>query len=233
MVTTSFLMVDGHIRNLQGHIDRLEAAAPTASQFHDRIITQLREAPGSVQAAVTIENNHYNVELRPPRKLNSLVTLDTHGHRDERLHPKIKGHDIAWQNTATANSRRQGADDGLLVDESGQVIMAINASLLAIKGDTVFHSTHPRSLPSVLESTVIAYLQEQGCNAKPREQGFNINDLRSSEVWLVDSLSGIRRVAAWLEYGSKFPVSETRPVAAFVPTFPEVNDYLWSTAQQV
>lgn len=233
MVTTSFLMVDGNIRNLQGHIDRLEKAAPTAPQFRERIIAQLREAPGSVQASVTIENNHYNVELRPPRKLNAHVTVDAHGHRDERRHPNIKGLDHAWQNTATANSRRQGADDGLLVDESGQVIMAIGASLLAIKGDTVFRSTHPRSLPSVLEAPVVEYLQAQGCHAKPRPQGFNINDLRSSEVWLVDSLSGIRQVVAWVEYGSKFPVSEIRPVAAFVPTFSEVNDHLWKNAQQI
>ncbi|BAU95203.1 class IV aminotransferase [Corynebacterium suranareeae] len=233
MVTTSFLMMDGHVRNLQGHIERLMSAAPATSQFLDRIVSQLRETPGKVQASITVESNHYNVELRPPRNLNSLVTIDAHGHRDERRHPEIKGLDKAWQNTATASSRRQGADEGLLVDESGQVIMAINASLLAIKGDTVFHSTHPRSLPSVLEPLIIQYLQAQGCHAKPREQGFNINDLRSSEVWLVDSLAGIRQVHAWIEYGSKFLVPEVRPVAAFVPTFSEVNDYLWKTAQQV
>ena len=233
MVTTSFLMVDGAVRNLQGHIDRLEKVVPSAHQYRDRIIAQLREVPGRVHAAVTCESNHYHVEIRPAREKKALVTLDTHGHRDERLHPQIKGLDLAWQRKAAANSLIQGADDGLLIDESGNVIMAVNASLVAIQHATAFHSTHPRCLPSVLEAPILRYLQEQGCDAKPRPDGFNINDLRAAEVWLIDSLSGIRRVNAWLEYGTKVPVPEIRPVASFVPTFSEVNDHLWHTAQKV
>ncbi|WP_156322733.1 aminotransferase class IV [Corynebacterium deserti] len=223
-------MVDGKIRNLPGHIDRIIAAVPTAPQFLDRITSQLREAKGTVQARVSIEANHYNVELRPARLKKTLVTMDSRGHRDERRHPLVKGKDVAWQNKVTAESKFQGADDGLLVDESGRVIMAINSSLLAIQGDTVFHSTHPRAMLSVLEEPILTYLQEQGCHAKPRPDGFNIEDLRASEVWIIDSVDGARLVNAWVEYGTKFPVPEKRPVASFVPTYSEVNDYLWSTA---
>lgn len=233
MVTTSFLMVDGHVRNFTGHMDRLAAAAPITAQFDEPIRAKLRAAKGQAICAVTVENNHFSVETRPARPIKPTITVDIHGHRDERSQPTVKGVDSAWQDRASATSRRQGADEGLLIDESGKVIGAVNASLFVLQGSMVFHSTHPRHLPSVLEGPILDYLRLRGASSKARAEGFDINELRAAEVWLIDSLNGIRRVNSWLEYGSALQVSEVRPVAAFIPTFSEVNAHLWESAEEI
>lgn len=226
-------MVDGRVRNFSGHMERLVAAAPITAQFDEPIRAKLRTVKGEVFCAVTVENNHFNVETRPNRPSKQVITLDSHGHRDERTQPTVKGVDSAWQAQAIARSRRQGADEGLLVDESGKVIGAVNASLFVLQGSMVFHSTHIRHLPSVLEGPVMDYLRTHGATTKARAEGFDINELRAAEVWLIDSQNGIRQVNAWLEYGSAVQVSEVRPVAGFIPTFSEVNAYLWDSAETI
>ncbi len=226
-------MINGHVRNFSSHVARLINAVPASVDYEPRIRERLRAAAPDVYPWVTVEDHTFNVEIKPFRPSPSDLTLDVHGHRDERAHPVIKGRDFAWQARALAASRRQGADEGLLVDERGMAVSAIEASLFVIEGEMVFYSTHPRTLSSVIETQVVEYLATLGATPKARPEGFNIEELRSAEVWLLDSCNGARRVAAWVEYGSTFPVAEVRPVAAFIPTIAEVNDHLWEIAEEV
>ncbi len=233
VVTTSFHMIRGRVRHFSGHFQRLTEGIPYAATFEDEIREQLRAAGPDVFGAISVENHSYNVELRPSRDFPTTLTVDAHGHRDERAKPEVKGSDLAWQARAAAISKRRGADTGLLIDERGYVISPIEGSLLVLQGEMVFHSTHERALPSVLEAPILEYLGTQGCTPKSRPEGFNIEELRNAEVWLIDSLTGIQLVSAWVEYGSTFPVSEKRPVATYVPTYSEVNKTLWDQAETV
>lgn len=233
VVTTSFHMIHGRVRHFGGHIQRLIDGIPYAATFEDEIREQLRAAGPDVFGTIKVENHSYNVEIRPSREFSPTLTVDAHGHRDERAKPDVKGSDLAWQARASATSRRRGADTGLLIDERGHVISPIEGSLLVLQGDMVFHSTHERAMRSVLETPVLDYLVTQGSISKSRPEGFNIEELRNAEVWLIDSLTGIQLVTAWVEYGSTFPVPEKRPVAPFVPTYSEVNKCLWDLAEEV
>lgn len=233
VVTTSFNMVNGRVRYFSGHLRRLTDNAPYASTYEQDIRRRLRSAGSDVFATVQVENHTFNVEIRPPRPFQTTLTVDVHGHRDERLRPGIRGRDQAWQSRTLATSRRRGADAGLLIDERGNAISPIEGSLLVLKGEMVFHSTHERALASVLEEPVLDYLVKQGSTPKARPEGFNIEELRGAEVWFLSSYTGIQLVTAWLEYSSTFKVPEKRPVAPFVPTFSEVNQYLWDTAEEV
>lgn len=226
-------MVDGKVRNFEGHFARLLEAVPAAEQFREPIKERLRTIEGSVFTWVSVEDHNFNVQTRPSRTFQHQFIMDAHGHRDERSQPKIKGIDAAWQSQVTALSRRQGADEGLLIDELGRVISAVDSSLLVLKGGMVFHSTHPRTLSSVLEEPVLRFLSEQGATAKARPEGFSMEGLRAAEVWMIDSFAGVRRVKAWLEYGNVLPVPEVRPVVPFMPTFAEANDCLWTHAEKI
>lgn len=233
MVTTTFHMINGRVRNFSSHLARLIKAVPATVDYERKIRERLRAAAPDVYPWVSVEDHTFNVEIRPFRPTPSELSIDVHGHLDERAHPVIKGRDFAWQARALAASWRQGANEGLLVDDHGMAVSAIEASLLVIEGDMVFYSTHPRTLSSVIEVQVVEYLATVGAAPKARPDGFNIDELRSAEVWLLDSCSGVRRVSAWVEYGNTFPVAEVRPVATFIPTIAEVNSYLWEIAEEV
>lgn len=233
MVTTSFHMVNGRVRYFSGHLRRLTDNAPYASAYEEDIRQKLSGVSSDVFVTVQVENHSFNVEVRPSRPFKTTITVDVHGHRDERLRPGIRGRDQAWQSRTLATSRRRGADAGLLIDEHGNAISPIEGSFLVLKGEMAFHSTHERALASVLEEPVLEYLGTQGSIPKARPEGFNIEELRGAEVWFLSSYTGIQLVTAWLEYSSTFRVPEKRPVAPFVPTFSEVNQYLWDQAEQV
>lgn len=226
-------MVSGRVRYFTGHIRRLLDGNLHAATLQEKIRQRLRAAGPDVFVTIYVENDTFGVEIRPSREFSPSITLDVHGHRDERAKPSIQGSDVAWQARALAASRRMGADAGLLIDERGYAISPIEGSFLVLKNDLVFHSTHERALASVLETPVLTYLSSQGSITKARPEGFNIEELRGSEVWLLNSLTGVQLVTAWFEYGSRLPVPEKRPVSPFLPTYSEVNKYLWDTAERV
>lgn len=226
-------MINGRVRAFSAHMERLVTQIPAAAAYEDEIREKLRCAGPDVFVTILAENHGFNVEIRPSRPFSPTITVDAHGHTDERESPGVRGRDQAWQSSTHAASRRRGADTGLLINERGRAISPIEGSFLVLRGDMVFHSTHERALPSVLEAPVMNYLLTQGATPKARPDGFDIEEMRSAEVWFISSFRGIQLVEAWVEYGSVFRIGEKRPVAAFMPTFSEVNQHLWDEAETV
>ena len=226
-------MINGRARAFSAHMERLVTQIPATAAYEDEIRARLRSAGPDVFVTILAENHGFNVEARPSRPFSPTITVDAHGHADERESPGVRGRDQAWQSSTHAASRRRGADSGLLINERGRAISPIEGSFLVLRGDMVFHSTHERALPSVSEAPVMNYLLTQGATPKARPDGFDIEEMRSAEVWFISSFRGIQLVEAWVEYGSVFRIGEKRPVAAFMPTFSEVNQHLWDEAETV
>src|SRR5690606_20977802 len=145
-----------------------------AATLQEKIRQRLRAAGPDVFVTIYVENDTFGVEIRPSREFSPSITLDVHGHRDERAKPSIQGSDVAWQARALAASSRLGADAGLASYERGYAISPIDASFMVLIIDLVFHPTHERALASVLVTPMMTYQNSQGYIPKKRPEGFNI-----------------------------------------------------------
>lgn len=237
MRATSFRVRDGKVRNLAGHLERLGLSEAESQRLRTELRQRVHDAAASgahaINPIIWADTGSWTIDVRPDRTIKSHIIMDAHPHNDERRQPQVKGPDLMWLSTRMNITKGRGADEGLLKAPSGRIIEGIYAHLIALHGNKVAVSTHPRTLRSITAAQVIPYLQQCGMTVVERTEGFTLQELHEAEVWDLNAFSGIRLVTAWAEYGDVIDIPAGRAAAAQVPTSEEVNRWLWEQADVV
>ncbi|MEO7005787.1 MAG: aminotransferase class IV [Terrimesophilobacter sp.] len=134
---------------------------------------------------------------RAPSRSTSL-TVATHPGHDPRRQPNIKGPDIAALATIRHDAQLRGADEAIILSETGQVVDGASTAILWWRGQTL--CAPPTSLArvdSVTAKTLLAIATALGTEI--RYEAVQPRKLDALEVWAVNALHGIRTVTAWIE----------------------------------
>ncbi|MGA6167539.1 aminotransferase class IV [Amycolatopsis magusensis] len=197
LVVDSWLLDRGAVRGLRRHRARFTRGATTIARIHESSVDRFWAA---VVAELPLRERWFpRVEahadgslvfwLRPAPPPRPETRLWIPAEPVVRTHPRIKGPDLPMLAELRARAQDTGADDALLLDESGCVLEAANAALLWWRGD---HLCAPaRNLP-VLPSVTVAEL-----GIPLSEEWALPADLEGTEVWAVNSLHGISPVTGW------------------------------------
>lgn len=228
MVTFDFMVHDRRVAHFGSILELLHSRNFTAAH-ETQLVTALAAAePGAHRVVVSSRPSNFIVEFRPVEDYADELIMDAAGTRDQRVHPTLPGSDRGWQSRQLAEARRRGAGESLLLDESGQVISAIASPLLLLEGANFHVSAHPRATPSVMLEDIVSHLLDQGLQLIDAPMGFSMPPLRRGEVWVLDSVGGVRKVSGWLEYGSILGV---RPLPQRIPpTHLAVEAWRWEQA---
>lgn len=204
----SWFVEDGRVRAFDRHRERFARAAaevgigeavtddfwaavvekiPTTGEWFPRVDI-LENSPGCERALA--------FRLRPaPVRTQELKVL-VPPYFDPRTTPQRKGPDIELLEGVRADAREQfGCDEVLLISRDGYVVEGATTSLLWWDGETLC-APDPElgALPGVTSAVI---LEEACARSIPVEfRQVSPEDLLSHEVWLVNSLHSIRRVAA-------------------------------------
>lgn len=187
MRVTSFRMVDGRVRNLQGHWERLGLS----SSLQDRVRAQLREfgpEPCFPQVSAIGE-----VQYRPDRPHSELVSVDPVPHLDCRSAPTVKGPDLPLLGELMRVSQRRGFVEGLLVDADGFLVEGIFSALIVFTPEGPVVPEHTRQLPSTTLAQVTEFFG--GLSRRPLTP-------EGHPMWLLNAFSGVRTTSA------DYPVSD-------------------------
>ncbi len=234
MYTSTFLMRDGRVANLDAHLDRLREEASHNPDAVEQVRTRLREAgPGVYRPLIQVGHTTIDVELYPSMQVSDEAVVDAQGITDQRRRPTRKGPDFGWQVRQLNMLRRSGSDSGLLIDDQGMVIQGIFSAVLFLSEGTANVSAHPRAAESITLGATLSLLTEAGVSVVEHPDGFTMSQLRANETWLLSSTEGIRKVTGWLEYGSVLPPRDPHPPRMGAPTHRELNERMWELAQEV
>lgn len=234
LYTSTFMMRDGHVANLDAHLDRLRAEASHNPHAVDEVLAKLREAPtGVYRPHIQVGWTTITVELHPAIMPREEVTVDAEGIPDQRRRPNRKGPDFGWQMRQLHMLRHSGSDAGLLIDDRGMVISGIFSALLFLRDGTANISAHPRAAESITLNAALELLTEAGVSVVEHPEGFTMPQLRGNETWLLSSVEGVRKITGWLEYGSVLPPRDGNRPRMGVPTHREINEHMWQRAGKV
>ena len=234
LYTSTFMMRDGHVANLDAHLDRLREVATHIPHAVDRVREKLREAgPGVFRPQIQVGQTTFTVDLRPSVMPSDEALVDAEGIRDQRRHPTRKGPDFGWQVRQLHTLRRSGADAGVLIDDRGMVVSGVFSALLFLREGAAHVSAHPRTAESITLNAALELLTEAGVSVVEHAEGFTMAQLRGNETWLLDSVEGVRKVTGWLEYGSALPPRTGNRPRMGAPTHREINERMWELAGTV
>lgn len=234
---TSFRMLNGRVRNLDGHLRRLGLDMKSEEMLLSELRRQFAEfAARGEEAAnpiVYVSGDQWRINMRSDRPFDSIIMVDVVGHLDERHRPLIKGPDLPWLSTRMEVSRSRGADEGILVDRAGNIIEGIYSHIVAFSDEHAIVSGHSRTMPSVTAEQVMNELRDQSLDVVMRSHGFTLDELMDAEVWFLNAFSGIRRVSGWIGEYSKRYTAVDRGFCRCVPDFQYLNRRLWEMSDVV
>lgn len=205
----SWFVQDGRVRALDRHRARFTDAAAqvglvdvVTDDFWAAVVEKLPATGEWFPRVDVLESPSDGLRvlafrLRPaPQRTKELRVL-VPSYSDPRTTPERKGPDIALLEQLRSQARTEhNCDEVLLLSEDGYVIEGATTSLLWWDGDTLCAPDPALGpLPSIT-STLI--LDEARARSVPTEYRCVCpDDLVDREVWLVNALHGIRRVAQW------------------------------------
>lgn len=189
LVIDSFLLADGHVRNLHDHLARFRAgcAAMGLDNPDAFVAAMLARLPTSGWWFPRLEASEHGFALRlrpaPPRRTTTTLGV-THA---SLAYPTIKGPDLA-----RLGSLRQGdVDDVVLLDGDGFVCETATAALVAWDGERLITMNAPR-LASVTETALVTAARADGVDVG--KQKLLLSDLAECELWTLNALHGITPV---------------------------------------
>ncbi len=234
LYTSTFMMRDGRVANLDAHLDRLRSETAHNPGAVEEVRAKLREAGhGIYRPHIQVERTSLTVTLPPAIMPREEVVVDAEGILDQRRRPTRKGPDFGWQIRQLNMLRHSGSDAGLLIDDRGMVISGIFSAILFLKDGTANISAHPRAAESITLNAALEMLTEAGVSVVEHPEGFTMPQLRGNETWLLSSVEGVRKVTGWLEYGSVLTPRNGHPPRMGAPTHREINERMWELAGEV
>ncbi|APS00931.1 hypothetical protein BCY86_06400 [Pajaroellobacter abortibovis] len=137
------------------------------------------------------------LRLRPAPSVQETARVWIENHFDPRRTPRRKGPDLTSLAELRHRAMTKGANEALLVTPSGIVQETSSSSILWWKGDTLCTpSPSLRILPSITVNLIQQMAYEMGVHTVFRKTP--LSELEGLEVWLANSLHGIRPVVQWV-----------------------------------
>ncbi|WP_126412362.1 aminotransferase class IV [Actinomyces slackii] len=231
-------MVEGRVRNFDGHLRRLGLNGYRSNKFRNMLKAKWevleRQGVRSCNPIVYCSDSAIELDMRPDRPFSSSIIVDACGHCDERVAPLVKGPDLAWLRSRMTISHKRGCDEGLLVDKHGFVIEGIFSSLLLVAGSVVTIGHHPRAMRSVTVEQVADIVSDSGFRVEIESEGFSIEELLGTEVLFLNAFSGVRYVTEWSFFDCDSDVTEN--VKSSLSCSIDVswlNSLLWELADKI
>ncbi|WP_433161982.1 aminotransferase class IV [Kribbella sp. CA-247076] len=198
-VVDSFLVANGRVRGLELHRERFAgscaAAGVDATAFWS---DQVGRLPGFGRWFPRFElrtSGELAVQLRPAPPAGGRVRVVVHDGPDPRTAPRVKGPDLELLGKLREAAAHR-ADEILLRDQDGVVLEAAYSAVAWWEDGTLCFPPADRPLlPSVTARLLRGIAASQGVETAERAR--TAADLRSTEVWLLNALHGIRPVHAW------------------------------------
>lgn len=223
-VADSWLVEDGRARSLDAHFDRFSrwvgevspACSPSLPAFFEVVKEKI---PGNGRWFPRIEfhaeaeaPHHLFLRLRrAPDQLGDVV-LWTLPDPDPRQNPSVKGPDLSLGMQMRRNAKMHGADEAVILSESGYVLEGALSSLVWWRGDVLCSSSDDLPwLPSVTRNEIFGIANQMGFAT--RVERVKPADLIGLEIWALSSLQGIRVVTSWIGLGG--PVGKASHFDAF------------------
>lgn len=206
-VADSFLVTEGRVRSLDRHIERFENSASKLTRqdlrhFWNQVI---RLIPREGQWFPRIELNSDDqliLRIRSGLDYEHRVKLWSAENGDTRVDPSTKGPDLAFGSALRRKANLHGADEAVILDESGYVIEGALSSLVWWKDDVLYGPNHETKwLPSVTRLDVFEIAAQAGFQTGTDH--VRPEDLIGLEIWVLSSFTGIRPVVDWLNLDGK------------------------------
>lgn len=203
-VADSFLVNEGRVRSLHKHQARFNGSVEKLTDldldlFWSEAI-KLLPRTGQVFPRFELSGDNLVFRLREPIEFLPAVTLWTADEPDDRIDPSTKGPDLVHGSMLRRKSNLHGADEAIILDESGFVIEGALSSLLWWREDILFGpDENTRWLPSVTRSDLFDLAGQAGYQTAT--ENVRPSDLIGLELWVVSSLTGIRPVIDWVNLG--------------------------------
>lgn len=223
-VADSWLVEDGRARSLDAHFERFSrwvgAVSPTCSPSLPAFFEAVKEKipvtgrwfPRIEFHAESEAPHHLFLRLRrAPDQLGDVI-LWTLPDPDPRQNPTVKGPDLSLGMQMRRNAKMHGADEAVILNESGFVLEGALSSLVWWRGDVLCSSSDELPwLPSVTRNEIFSISNQMGFAA--RTERVKPADLIGLEIWALSSLQGIRVVSDWVDLGG--PVGKPSHFEAF------------------
>lgn len=144
--------------------------------------------------------------IRPAPRLSSTIRVSTHLGADPRTVPAIKGPDLSALRRLRSGlgpdrTDTDRIDDLVLLTDDLQVIESTTCAIVWWEDSVLcVPPSEPAEFSRVRSVTEVAVLElAQRTGGRVRESRSRPEDLRGREVWLLNSLHGIRLVEYWLD----------------------------------
>jgi len=209
LVADSWLVREGRVRGYGRHRERfLRACAECGGPGPRRLVEFWQDVTAALPrtgdwfprvelAAGSAGSRELRLRLRPAPPLGTEVRLWSVGQPDRRTAPRRKGPDLDVLARVRGRAVDEGAQEGVLVGPSGEVLESATASVLWWEGDTL--CLPPPRLP-VLPGVTVGLVRERavrsGITVAHRER--TLAELDGREVWTVNALHGLRPVTSWI-----------------------------------
>ena len=204
-VADSFLVENGAARAIERHFQRFESsiAKPRIIDFSALQREVIALIPRSGTWFPRLEYREFQpageqffLRLREAPERTETVTLWTCEESDPRLNPLVKGPDLSVCQKLRRKANLHGADEAVLLSESGHIADGALSSIMWWEGDTLCAPDESTKwLPSITRELVLDLASQAGFDVKFK--GARPEDLAGCEVWSLSALQGIRAVTDW------------------------------------
>ncbi len=207
-VADSWLVNDGLVRGLPYHAERFVESCQRRHGVAPAVTTEFLVAAcgalphtGRWFPRVEFEAGAgFRLRLRAAPEPSAAVVLCPADGPDSRRDPTVKGPDLAMLVSLRHRAAPLGADEVLLVSNSGIVLEGALSAVLWWRGNIL--CAPPLSLPvlpSVTRRLLLQVASETGTEV--RFEACRMEDLDGVEVWTASALHGIRPVTSWSAVG--------------------------------
>jgi branched-subunit amino acid aminotransferase/4-amino-4-deoxychorismate lyase len=207
LVADSWLVADGGVRALRLHHDRFlrgvaartDVDPASVEAFWDAMVSQLPRTGDwfpRVDAARRGDVTVLALRLRPAPPPGASVRVASLDQGDPRTVASIKGPDIARLGELKSDAARDDIDEPIIVSAAGHVVDGATSAVLWWRGDRLFApSASLHRVDSVTAKSI--RLLAAATATESGEEFATVADLAGCEVWVVNSLHGIRVVTSW------------------------------------
>ncbi len=204
-VADSFLVENGAARAIERHFQRFEAGVgnPTLIDFSVFKREALALIPKTGTWFPRLEYREFQavgeqffLRLREAPERTETVTFWTCEETDPRVNPQVKGPDLSVCQKLRRKANLHGADEAVLLSESGHIADGALSSIVWWEGDTLCAPDDTTNwLPSITRALVLELANQAGFKVQLKRA--KPDELAGCEVWSLSALQGIRAVTHW------------------------------------